>query len=169
MRLIAAVSRDWGIGYQGKLLFSLPGDLARFKALTMGQTLLMGRATLDSLPGGRGLPGRRNLVLTRDRGFARTGVTALHSLGELAAFDGALWVIGGASVYRQLLPFCEEAEITFVRSSRPADRFLPPLDSLTGWTLAWEGELQEEGSVRYTFRRYRNRQVQTLASSLSKP
>lgn len=156
MRLIAAVGADWGIGCQGELLFFLPGDKRHFKELTMGQAVVMGRATLDSLPGGRPLPGRTNLVLTRNPAFQREGVTVLHSLDELTDTGDTLWVMGGAEVYAALLPYCTGAEITFVRAVRPADRFLPDLDSAPGWTLVSESEPVEENGLVYTFRRYRH-------------
>lgn len=160
MKLIAVVSQDWGIGYQGRLLFSLPGDLRRFRALTLGQTILMGRATLDSLPGGQPLPGRRNLVLTHDRSFFREQAIPLYSVSETLDYctnlSGKVWVIGGASVYQVFLPFCEAAELTFVRASRPADRFLPKLDEASGWKLAGESETFREGNTCYTFRTYQN-------------
>lgn len=159
MKLIAVVSQDWGLGDRGGLLFSLPGDLKHFKALTMGETVLMGRATLDSLPGGRALPGRTNLVLTRDRAFCRENVIVLHSIAEALRLPGPIWVMGGASVYQALLPYCETAEITYVRASRPADRFLSNLDALPQWELVWESAVQEEGGILYTFRRYRNRET----------
>ena len=85
MNAIAAVSRDWGIGRAGELLFHIPEDLRRFRALTTGGTVIMGRKTLDSLPGGRPLPNRRNLVLTRNAAFSRPGVEAVRSLEELLA------------------------------------------------------------------------------------
>lgn len=154
MRLIAAVAADWGIGYRGDLLFDLPGDKRHFKELTWNQTVVLGRATLDSLPGGRPLPGRTNLVLTRNRDFRRDGVTVLHSLDELPE-SGDFWVMGGAEVYAALLPRCTEAEITCVQATRPADRFLENLDENPDWTLESESEPVEENGLRYTFRRYR--------------
>ncbi len=98
MRMIAAVSRDWGIGWKGELLYSLSGDKQHFKALTMGSAVVMGRATWYSLPGPAPLPGRGNYVLTRDTAFQAEGVTMLHSLAELPWAED-FWVIGGASLY----------------------------------------------------------------------
>ncbi|MCD8188792.1 MAG: dihydrofolate reductase [Clostridiales bacterium] len=155
LKLIAAVARDGGIGWRGGLLFSIPEDLRRFKTLTTGKTVVMGRGTLDSLPGGRPLKGRRNLVLTRDRAFCRDGVEAFHSLPELlaalAAEDEA-WVIGGAAVYEQLLPCCGALYLTEVDAAPPADRFFPPLDE--GWRLAGATDWRETDGLPYRFCRY---------------
>lgn len=150
--LIAAVAKDGGIGREGQLLFRLPEDLHRFKALTMGGTLVMGRATLDSLPGGRPLPGRRNVVLTRDESFRREGVEAVHSVEQLLSLlNGVVpvWVIGGASVYEQLLPLCEALYLTEVDAVVPADRFLRWNEE--EWTITDRSEWMQEGEVRYRF------------------
>lgn len=164
MRIIAAVSRDWGIGWKGELLYSLPGDRKHFKALTMGCAVVMGRATWDSLPGPAPLPGRKNYVLTRSSAFHPEGVTVLHGLEELAQVEEDAWVIGGASLYAALLPCCSEAELTCVEAVRPADRFFPELTQLPEWTLVSESEAMREGGVSYTFRRYRNRDPKRLAA-----
>ena len=100
MNAIAAVSAAWGIGREGDLLFRISGDLKRFRALTSGGTVIMGRKTLDSLPGGRPLPKRRNVVLARDSAFVREGVEAARSLEEvLSLVEGedpeTVWVCGG--------------------------------------------------------------------------
>ncbi|MCD7918994.1 MAG: dihydrofolate reductase [Clostridiales bacterium] len=163
MRMIAAVSRDWGIGWKGELLYGLPGDKRHFKALTMGYAVVMGRATWASLPGPAPLPGRRNYVLTRDTIFQAEGVAVLHSLAELPWAE-EFWVIGGASLYEALLPCCAEAELTFVDAVRPADRFFPDLTLHPEWVLVSESETMREGSLSYTFRHYRNRDPKRFAA-----
>lgn len=155
LNLIAAVARDGGIGWQGGLLFSIPEDLHRFKSLTTGKTVVMGRGTLESLPGGRPLRGRRNLVLTHNEAFHRDGVETFHSLVELLAAvptEAEAWVIGGASVYRQLLPYCEVLYLTEVDAAPPADRFFPPLDA--GWKLVEATAWREAEGLPYRFCRY---------------
>lgn len=155
LNLIAAVARDGGIGWQGGLLFSIPEDLRRFKTLTTGKTVVMGRGTLDSLPGGRPLKGRRNLVLTRDRAFHRDGVEVFHDLETLLAVlptEDEAWVIGGAAVYEQLLPHCQALYLTEVDAAPPADRFFPPLDE--GWKLAEATAWRDIGGLLYRFCRY---------------
>lgn len=132
MDLIVAVDRGGGIGLNGKLLYHLPEDLKRFKALTMGKTLLMGRNTFLSLPGQRPLPGRINCVLSRhskaiqaqfpagaDGPFFYPTIDAF--LSEHDARD--VMVMGGESVYRQLLPMCTRAYVTEVGCTSRADRF----------------------------------------------
>ena len=115
MFAIAAVSQNWGIGKDNHLLFHISADMKRFRELTEGKTVLMGRKTLQSLPGGKGLPRRRNIVLTANSDFAapdaetaHTPVQAVFTAGEEAA------VIGGESVYRLFLPLCERVYITKV-------------------------------------------------------
>lgn len=135
LRAIAAVSADGGLGRNGQLLFHIPEDLRRFKDLTTGKAVIMGRATLDSLPGGRPLPNRRNLVLTRNKSFQRPGVEVFHSPEELlhALGEADGWVIGGAEVYALLLPLCRELYLTRVCTAPEADRFFPALGD--EWTL----------------------------------
>ena len=162
MNAIAAVSASWGIGRDGELLFHISGDLRRFRALTSGGTVIMGRKTLDSLPGGRPLPKRRNIVLTRDPAFAREGVEAAHSLEEvLSLVEGedpeAVWVCGGGEIYRMLLPFCRMCRITQVRASPPCDAFFPNLDLLDQWKRLEAGEVLSEGGLDYQFVDYENR------------
>ena len=100
MQAIVAVSQSWGIGRDGQLLFRLRADLQRFKALTTGHTVVMGRKTLETLPGGRGLPDRRNLVLTRQESLTPDRAETVHSPEELLALaDSDAFVIGGQEVY----------------------------------------------------------------------
>ena len=113
MYAIVAVDERWGIGRDNRLLFHLPADLKHFKALTSGHTVLMGRKTLQSLPGGKGLPGRRNLVLTSERAFTAENAQVVHSVEDAVRAAGEdAWVIGGESVYRQLLPLCRRVFVT---------------------------------------------------------
>ena len=144
MNAIAAVSRDWGIGRAGELLFHIPEDLRRFRALTTGGTVIMGRKTLDSLPGGRPLPNRRNLVLTRNAAFSRPGVEAVRSPEALLALlegqdPDRVWVCGGGEIYRLLLPWCRTCHITRVYEAPESDAFFPDLDRLPQWRLAQIG------------------------------
>ena len=155
MYAIVAVDEKWGIGRNNGLLFHLSADLKRFKELTSGHTVLMGRKTLQSLPGGRGLPGRRNLVLTGDRGFSAENAGTVHSPVEavLAAGEDA-WVIGGESVYRQFLPLCGRVYVTRIAADGGADTFFPALDSDPGWTLDKRSEDMEEGGLRFWYEEY---------------
>jgi dihydrofolate reductase len=127
--LVWAQAANGVIGDRGRLPWHLPEDLARFRDLTMGATVLMGRATWDSLPDRfRPLPGRRNVVLTRQDGWARTGVTVARSVEQaLAEADGDVWVIGGASVYPLALPFADRVEVTELERPFPGDAEAPRL------------------------------------------
>jgi dihydrofolate reductase len=118
------------IGNAGGLPWHLPEDLARFKSLTAGATVVMGRATWDSLPERfRPLPGRRNLVLTGQPDWREPGATRISSLDEgLAITDGDVWVIGGGSVYRAALPLAERMVVTEVDGRYDGDTFAPPVD-----------------------------------------
>ena len=157
MTLIAAVDRAWAIGRHNTPLFHIPADLRRFRALTMGRALLMGRRTFDSLPR-RGnppwlLPGRAHAVLSRDPEFHPPGVTVLRSLDEARAYAQSreTFLIGGGELYAALLDDCERALITKIDASREADAFMPNLDALPGWRLLEEGPWQEENGLRFRF------------------
>ena len=129
MQAIVAVSQSWGIGKDGRLLFRLSADLRRFKALTTGRTVVMGRKTLQSLPGGKGLPNRRNLVLSRRMDYAPENAEAVTSVEALLRTAGEdAFVIGGESVYRALLDACDTAYVTRIDAAWPADSFFPDLD-----------------------------------------
>ena len=155
MQAIVAVSQSWGIGKDGQLLFHISADLQRFKALTTGHTVVMGRKTLQSLPGGRGLPNRRSLVLTRQERFTPERAETVHSLAELLALAGdEAFVIGGQEVYEQLLPYCTRAYVTKVFSDVPADAFFPNLDEDPLWRAVSTGEMQEENGLIFQYVEY---------------
>ena len=148
MQAIVAVSQSWGIGKGGDLLFRLPSDLRRFKAMTTGHTAIMGRKTLDSLPGGKGLPHRRNLVLSRQSDFAPDRAEVIHSVEDIlkTAEDDA-FVIGGQQVYEQLLPHCERVHVTKVLADAPADAFFPNLDEDPAWRIASVSDVLTESGI----------------------
>ena len=158
MNLIVAVDKNWGIGYQGGLLCHLRGDLQFFKKTTMGHTVVMGRSTLESLPGGRGLPGRKNVVLTRQESFKAEGVEqVVHSVEALRALleeDPEAFIIGGAEVYAQMLPYCCTCFVTRIWQEFPADRYFPDLDVLEEFQVTWKSEMQEENGIKYQWYKY---------------
>jgi dihydrofolate reductase len=139
MTAIAAADKNWGIGSNGRLPWRLPGDLAFFKERTMGGIVVMGRRTFESLGGGgtpSPLPGRTNVVLTRDERYAPAGVTVARSIHGLLDIVGSeeyrdsdVYVCGGAEIYRLLMPYTETCLITRVDSSFDADAFFPDLDA----------------------------------------
>ena len=158
MNIIVAVDENWAIGRDGGQLIYISEDLKRFKALTTGHTVILGRKTLATFPGGRPLKGRCNLILSRDPGFAPEGAEVFRDLPSLlAAARSDAFVVGGASVYAALLDKCDTAYVTKIGGRFPeADCFFPDLDASPEWEVAEEGpELEEEGlTFRYvTYRR----------------
>ena len=131
--LIVAMAENGAIGRDNALPWRLPDDLKRFKALTMGKPLLMGRKTCESI--GRALPGRTSLVLTRDPNWRFDGVVVVHSLGQAlgrAKDAEELVAIGGAEIFRLLMPFARRIYLTLVHADIPGDTFFPDFDS-TQW------------------------------------
>ena len=130
MKVIAAVDENWAIGRNGDQLIYISEDLKHFKALTTGHPVILGRKTLATFPGGRPLKGRRNLILSRNPGFAPPEAEVFSSLEELlAAAPQDAFVIGGASVYQALLDRCDTACITRIEAAFPgADCWFPNLE-----------------------------------------
>ena len=156
MNAIVVTDKQWAIGRSGDLLFSLPGDMKHFRTLTTGGTVIMGRKTLETLPGGRGLPDRRNLVLTRQKGLTPDRAETVHSPEELLALaDSDAFVIGGQEVYTRLLPYCTRVYVTKVFADVPADAFFPNLDKDPHWQVVSVGEPQEEAGLRFQYVEYR--------------
>ena len=151
MTAIVCVDKNWAIGRDNALLFHISADLKHFRALTTGKTVVMGKNTLLSLPGGRPLPNRRNLVVSTTMA-PREGVEVARSVGEAAALAGEDAVLmGGAQLYRALLPRCERVLVTQVdAAAEGADAFFPNLDAAPDWTAETVGEWQEENGLRLT-------------------
>ena len=159
MNAIVVVDQNWAIGRDNDLLFSLPTDMKRFRSLTLGGTVILGRRTLDSFPGGRPLPKRRNIVITHCPDFSREGAETVSSLAALrAAAPADSFVIGGESVYAALLDWCDTAYITKIRRAwEGADAFFPDLDAGPDWEMAEEGEPQEHAGIPFRYVIYRRR------------
>ena len=129
IQAIVAVASDWAIGRQGDLLCHLPADMKHFKEVTMGHSIVMGRKTFESFPR-RPLPGRQNIVITRDKKWDYPGVTVAHSLDEAiaAAETATVFIIGGAQVYDQALPLVDVLHLTRIHARwASADAFFPTL------------------------------------------
>lgn len=148
--LIAAVAKNGVMGAKGTLPWHLPADLQRFKQLTLGGTVLMGRKTFESLPAKfRPLPGRRNVVLTRQVGWRHEGVKVVGSLDEALRLvgDEVLWVAGGAEIYALALPLAQRLELTEIEAEVAGDTFFP------AWNRAqWREvgrEMKDEQGMRY--------------------
>lgn len=159
MRAIFHADREWGIGCENRLMFSIPKDMKFFRETTKGKVVVMGLNTLLSFPDGKPLKNRVNIVLCPDD--VNEDVIIVHSPKELfrevkkyPADD--VFVIGGASVYRLLIPYCTEVLVTAVDAVGGADTFVPNLDRDENFRLVSESEPQEDNGYRFTFRTYRN-------------
>jgi len=166
VKIIVAVSKNWGIGYQNRLLFSLKEDMRFFRETTMGATVVMGLNTFKSLPNQKPLKNRKNIVLCGggfDHDICPDGLILAHNLSELAAIlkeeTDELYVIGGASVYRLMLLYCEEALVTKVDAVVEADCFFEDLDKLDNWECVKESDVIEDSGYKIKFTTYKNTNV----------
>ena len=165
MNAIVVVDRNWAIGRENGLLFSLPTDMKRFRSLTTGGTVILGRKTLDTFPGGRPLPNRRNIVITHNPDFVREGAEVVPSTQaalELAAGEDPdkLWVIGGGSVYTALLSRCKRVYLTLVDAEAVgADTFFPNLEKLPAWEVEHTSDPVTENGLTFRFVEYLNKNI----------
>ena len=154
---IVAVNNDWGIGYNGDLLEHIPEDLKYFKTLTTGHIIVMGSKTWDSLPK-KPLPDRLNIVITHnERHFDE--MTAFIDLNEamirLKAADDECFIIGGGSIYKQLLPLCDRVYVTKIyKSHEQVDTYFPNLDESNEWAPGACGPIQTYKDLTYQFWQY---------------
>lgn len=163
MKAIVAVDKKWGIGYNKDLLVSIPGDKKNFRKLTTGKTIILGRKTLESFPGGLPLRDRTNIVVTRKKDYDGHGAIVVHSVEE--AYEKALeisdsddiFVAGGGEIYRQLLDKCDEAIVTKINYTYKADTFFPNLDEDESWECAEESEEMTCFDMEYTFCTYKRK------------
>ena len=150
--LVVARAQNGVIGRDGTLPWHLPADLKRFKALTMGSVMVMGRKTFDSLPGL--LPGRRHVVLTRDRAWSAPGAEVAHDVGEalVLARGEPVSVIGGAELFALFLPLADRIELTEVLADVEGDTFMPDPRETGGWrAMAQEDHPAADGRPAYRF------------------
>lgn len=159
MRLIAAVDKNWAIGYKNQLLVQIPEDMQRFKSLTQHQIVFMGKNTLLSLPNTSPLPNRKNIILTSDKGFQAGDSKIVHSveeaLEELRQYPSdSIYIIGGSSIYHQFLPYAKEAFITYIQQEYRADAWFPKLDDNIEWKLKQKSEKFDYCGILYEFRQY---------------
>lgn len=159
MNLIVAVDKNWAIGLGNKLLVSIPADMKFFRQTTTGKVVVMGRKTLESFPGGQPLKNRTNIVITRDENYkVKDGIVVSNieeALEELKKYkDEDIFVIGGESIYRQMLPYCKTAFVTKIDHAYDADTFFPNLDEMEDWKLTGISEEQTYFDLEYVFARY---------------
>lgn len=155
MNVIVAVDENWGIGRNGELLARISADLRRFKALTTGHAVILGRKTLQTFPGGKPLPGRENLIMSTTMDAAPEGARVFRDLDSLLAdAPGDAFVIGGEMVYRELLPYCEKVYVTKIHKTFDADAFFPDLDALEGWKVTEKEDPLTENGVDFSYVTY---------------
>jgi len=166
MKAIVAVDENWAIGYENELLYHISEDLKRFKALTSGNVVVMGRKTLESLPKGKPLPNRINVVLSRNS--VDEDVIHCKDLASLAKeikkfSDKEIFVMGGAYTYEQLLPYCEKVYVTKIfDQAEKADVFFENLDQTAQWQIIEESQDYQDGDLTYRFITYQNNKVESL-------
>ena len=159
MKMIVAVDKNWGIGKNNDLLVSIPADMKMFRTETSGKVVVMGRKTLESFPGGLPLKNRTNIVLSGNPDYQVKGAIVVHSLQELLEEikkypKDQVYCIGGDSVYKMLLPYCDTAQVTKIDFAYEADRYFPNLDEMPQWQVAAESEEQTYSDLEYRFVRY---------------
>lgn len=159
MNLIAAVDRNWAIGYKNELLVRIPEDQKWFRETTTGKAVIMGRKTLESFPNKSPLKNRLNVVITSDMNYSVPGAVVVHSIDEAVEAvreyaDDDVYVIGGESIYRQMLPLCSTAHITKVDYAYQADAHFPDLDKEEGWKITETSDERTYFDIIYEFVKY---------------
>ena len=153
MKAILSADRNWGIGNGNKLLVSIPSDM---------KVVVMGRKTLESFPNGQPLKNRINIVLTGNKDYTAKGAVIVHSqeelLDTLKQYDTEdIYIIGGESVYRMMLPYCDTVFVTKIDRTFQADTFFPNLDEMEEWEMTEEGEEQTCFDLEFRFTKYERR------------
>lgn len=159
MNLIVAADENWAIGSRGELLVRIPADHKFFRQETMGKVVVLGRKTLKTFPQGLPLSGRTNIILSKDPGFRVKGAEVVHCLEELLEElkkypPEDIYVAGGESVYRLLLPYCKVAHVTKIDRAYSADAYFPDLDRNPEWKLTAMSEEQTYFDITYHFLKY---------------
>lgn len=158
MKCILSADNNWGIGHENSLLIRIPSDMKRFRALTTGNVIILGRKTLESFPGSKPLPDRVNIVLTKNMDYQADGAVIVHSVKdavtEAEKYGKEIYVVGGAAVYREFLPYCNEALVTRIDHSYEADAFFPDLDKDPEWELKEESDEETCFDIVYHYCRY---------------
>lgn len=159
MNLIAAVDKNWAIGWQNRLLVSIPNDQKMFRNETVGKVVVLGRKTMDTFPGGVPLKKRTNIVLSANPDYRIKDAIVVHSLDELLEETSHypsedVYIIGGESIYRQLLPYCDVAHVTKIDHVYEADAYFPNLDEDEEWEITAVSEEQTYFDLSYEFVKY---------------
>ena len=164
MNLIVNVDSNWAIGYRGKLLVSIPEDMKFFRSETTGKVVVLGRKTLDTFPGGQPLKNRTNIILTRNPNYQVKGAIICHSveevLEELKKYNSEdVYIIGGDSIYKEFLSYCDVAHVTRTDHVYDADAWFPNLEEDPAWVLTGESEEKTYFDLEFRFCRYERREA----------
>ncbi len=164
MNMIAAVDNNWAIGNKNELLIRIPNDHRHFREETTGKVVVMGRKTLATFPQGMPLKNRTNIVLSANPGYRVKDAIVVHSMEELqeelAKYkDEDIYIVGGESLYRQMLPYCNVAHITKLDHVYEADAYFPNLDEDGDWEITADSEEQTCFDIAYQFLRYERKTI----------
>ena len=170
MKMIVAVDNRWGIGKNGDLLLSIPDDMRYYRETTRGKVVAMGYNTLLSLPNSKPQPARLNLVLADIAGLRVGGAVVCDSMDQLLALIARfapedVFIIGGGSIYRQMIPYCTDAHITKMRFDGEADTSITNLDELPSWSISQETAISEYEGIPYSFAIYHNSEPLSIPGS----
>lgn len=159
MNLIVAVDSNWAIGNKNELLVSIPNDHKFFREETTGKVVVLGRKTLETFPQGMPLKNRTNIILSTNPDYQVKGATVVHSIDELLEElkqyqEENIYIIGGESIYRQMLPYCDVAHVTKIEHVYEADSFFPNLDEDLDWEITAMSDEQTYFDIAYHFVKY---------------
>ncbi len=162
MKIVVAVDNNWAIGNKNQLLVSIPNDHKNFRRLTIGKVVVLGRKTLETFPQGQPLNGRTNIILSRDESYKAGDAIIVHSVDELlekvkAYNTDDVYIIGGDSIYKQFLPYCDEAIVTKVDHEYEADAYFPNLDEDSEWKIVDESDDETYFDLDYKFVTYKKK------------
>ena len=163
MNIIVAVDNNWAIGNKNHLLVTIPNDHKHFREETTGKVVVLGRKTLETFPLGLPLKNRTNIILTKDKSYQVKDAVIVHSIDELLEElkqyrDEDVYIIGGESVYRQMLPYCNVAHVTKIDHEYEADSFFPNLDKDEEWAVTADSDEQTYFDIAYQFLKYERKQ-----------
>ena len=162
MNLIVAVDENWAIGYKNELLIRIPADMKMFRQETTGKVVVLGRKTLETFPNGQPLKNRTNIILSTKKDYQVKDAIVVHSIEELLEelknySSEDIYIIGGETVYRQMLPYCDVAHVTRIDRKYEADAFFPNLEEDGNWEITAESDEQSYFDTTYTFVKYERR------------
>ena len=159
MNMIVAVDNNWAIGSKNQLLARIPGDQRFFREVTTGNVVVLGRKTLETFPQGQPLKNRTNIILSSNQEYQVKGAIVVHDMEELQKelenySTESIYIIGGESVYRQMLQYCDTVHVTKINHTYEADTYFPNLDEAKEWKITADSEEQTYFDLEYIFYKY---------------